>query len=81
MKNSKRRGEWAELQFMAKAAKFGLWISKPRGELARYDMVIPSQRMRKGGARQYTGYQGGEPSTRSSARLRKKKARPSVGPA
>jgi endonuclease YncB( thermonuclease family) len=49
MKNSKRRGEWAELQFMAKAAKFGLWISKPRGELARYDMVIPSQRMRKAG--------------------------------
>jgi hypothetical protein len=29
MKNSKRRGEWAELQFMAKAAKFGLRISKP----------------------------------------------------
>jgi hypothetical protein len=40
MKNSKRRGEWAELQFMAKAAKYGLRISKPWGELARYDMVI-----------------------------------------
>jgi len=40
MKNSKRRGEWAELQFMAKAAKYGLRISKPWGELARYDVVI-----------------------------------------
>ena len=40
MKNSKRRGEWAELQFMAKAAKYGLRISKPWGECARYDMVI-----------------------------------------
>ncbi len=40
MKNSKRRGEWAELQLVAKAAKFGLRISKPWGELARYDMVI-----------------------------------------
>jgi hypothetical protein len=40
MNNCKRRGEWAELQFMAKAAKFGLRISKPWGESARYDMVI-----------------------------------------
>jgi hypothetical protein len=40
MNNCKRRGEWAELQFMAKAAKFGLRISKPWGEMARYDMVI-----------------------------------------
>jgi hypothetical protein len=40
MNNCKRRGEWAELQFMAKAAKFGLLISKPWGEMARYDMVI-----------------------------------------
>jgi hypothetical protein len=40
MKNSKCRGEWAELQFMAKAAKFGLRILKPWGETARYDIVI-----------------------------------------
>jgi hypothetical protein len=40
MNNCKRRGEWAELQFMANAAKFGLRISKPWGESARYDMVI-----------------------------------------
>jgi hypothetical protein len=40
MGNCKSRGEWAELQFMAKAAKFGLRILKPWGEMARYDMVI-----------------------------------------
>ena len=40
MSHAKRRGEWAELQFMAKAAKLGLQISKPWSELARYDMVI-----------------------------------------
>jgi hypothetical protein len=40
MNNCKRRGEWAELQFMAKAAKLGLGVSKPWGEFSRYDMVI-----------------------------------------
>jgi hypothetical protein len=40
MKHSKRRGEWAELQFMAKAAKLGLALSKPWGDLSRYDVVI-----------------------------------------
>jgi hypothetical protein len=40
MNNCKRRGEWSELQFMAKAAKFGLGVSKPWGEFSRYDMVV-----------------------------------------
>ena len=40
MNNCKRSGEWAELQFMAKAAKFGLLISKSWGRSARNDMVI-----------------------------------------
>ena len=40
MRHAKRRGEWAELQFMTKAAKFGLAIAKPWSELSRYDMVI-----------------------------------------
>jgi hypothetical protein len=40
MSHAKRRGEWAELQFMAKAAKLGLKVSKPWGELSRYDMVV-----------------------------------------
>jgi hypothetical protein len=40
MNNCKRRGEWAEFQFMAKTAKLGLAVSNPWGDLARYDMVI-----------------------------------------
>jgi len=39
MSHCKRRGEWAELQFMAKAAKLGLRISKPWGE-CRYDVIV-----------------------------------------
>jgi hypothetical protein len=41
MGHPKRRGEWAELQFMAKAAKLGLRISKPWGE-CRYDVIVES---------------------------------------
>ena len=40
MSNVKRRGEWAELQFMAKASKLGLRVSKPWGDLSRYDVVV-----------------------------------------
>jgi len=40
MSHPKRRGEWAELQFMAKAAKLGFGVSKPWGDLSRYDMII-----------------------------------------
>ena len=40
MSHAKRRGEWAELQFMAKAAKLGLQVCKPWGDLSRYDIVI-----------------------------------------
>jgi PD-(D/E)XK endonuclease len=40
MSNCKRRGEWAELQFMAKASKLGLRVSKPWGDLSRYDVVV-----------------------------------------
>jgi hypothetical protein len=40
MNNCRRRGEWTELQFMAKAAKLGLRLSKPWGELSRYDIAI-----------------------------------------
>jgi len=41
MSHPKLRGEWAELQFMAKAAKLGLRISKPWGE-CRYDVIVES---------------------------------------
>lgn len=38
--NPKQRGEWAEAQFMAKAAGHGLAVSKPWGESARYDFIV-----------------------------------------
>lgn len=40
MTNCKRRGEWAELQFMARAAQHGLELVKPWGDSARYDIVV-----------------------------------------
>jgi len=40
IKHAKRRGEWAELCFMARAAEHGLCISKPWGETAHYDFVV-----------------------------------------
>ncbi len=43
MTNCKRRGEWAELQFMAQAAKHGLRITFPWGEMARYDVVVENR--------------------------------------
>ena len=40
IRNSKLRGEWAELRFMTRAAERGLMISKPWGDSARYDLMI-----------------------------------------
>jgi hypothetical protein len=40
IKNCKRRGEWCELQFMARAAKEGLRMAKPWGDSSRYDVVV-----------------------------------------
>jgi hypothetical protein len=40
IKHPKRRGEWAELRFMARAAEQGLQVTKPWGESARYDFVV-----------------------------------------
>jgi len=39
-KHPKRRGEWVELQFMARAASYGLNLCKPWGDSARYDVAI-----------------------------------------
>jgi hypothetical protein len=36
----KRRGEWVELQFMARAAGKGFTVSKPWGDSARYDFAV-----------------------------------------
>ncbi len=43
IENPKRRGEWVEMQFMARAACHGLIVSKPWGESARYDFVVEHQ--------------------------------------
>jgi len=40
IKNHKLRGEWAELQFMARAKERGLGVSKPWGESSRYDVEV-----------------------------------------
>jgi hypothetical protein len=40
IKNCKRLGEWAELQFIAAAAKHGLQVFNPWGDSAAYDAVI-----------------------------------------
>ncbi|MGH9580239.1 MAG: group I intron-associated PD-(D/E)XK endonuclease [Terriglobales bacterium] len=39
----KRRSEWVELQFMARAASHGLTVSKPWGDSARYDFIVEHQ--------------------------------------
>jgi len=40
IKHPKRRGEWAEMRFMAMAAENGLEVTKPFGEMARYDFIV-----------------------------------------
>ena len=36
----KRRGEWAELRFMSRAAEFGLAVAKPWGDSSPYDFAV-----------------------------------------
>jgi PD-(D/E)XK endonuclease len=40
IKHHKRRGEWAELRFMARAAEYGLIVTKPWGDSSRYDFAV-----------------------------------------
>jgi hypothetical protein len=40
IKHAKLRGEWAELKFMTKATEQGLRVSKPWGEVSRYDFLV-----------------------------------------
>jgi hypothetical protein len=40
IRNPKKRGQWAELRFMAKAAELGFQIAEPRGDTAQYDVVL-----------------------------------------
>lgn len=43
IKDSKMRGEWAELRFMARAAEHGLRVTKPWGDSAKYDFAVERQ--------------------------------------
>lgn len=40
IRNSKRRGEWAELRFMTRAAEHHLTVSRPWGDSAPYDFMV-----------------------------------------
>jgi hypothetical protein len=40
IRNHKKRGQWAELRFMAKASELGFQIAEPRGDTAQYDVVL-----------------------------------------
>jgi hypothetical protein len=42
-KNSKQRGEWVEMVFMARASREGLQVSKPYGDSAAYDFIVESR--------------------------------------
>ena len=37
--NTKRQGEWAEIEFSSRGARIGLTILEPKGDSARYDRV------------------------------------------
>ena len=40
IRDNKKRGEWAESVFVARAAEIGLEISKPFGDSGRFDCVV-----------------------------------------
>ena len=40
IRNHKKRGQWAELRFMAKAIELGFQVAKPLGDSAQYDVIL-----------------------------------------
>ena len=40
IQDKKKRGEWSESVFMARAGEHGLPVSRPWGEMSSYDFVI-----------------------------------------
>jgi hypothetical protein len=44
LKNSKERGEWAELYFMMMVAGQGMKVSRPFGESGKYDVGVENQK-------------------------------------
>jgi hypothetical protein len=43
IKHAKLRGEWAEMCFMTRAAEHGLSVTRPWGEMSRYDFAVEYQ--------------------------------------
>jgi hypothetical protein len=43
IKNAKKRGEWAELVFAARAIREGLLLARPWGESCGYDFVVDQE--------------------------------------
>jgi len=43
IKDQKRRGEWAEIRFMARVAEHGLVATKPWGDSSYYDFIVEWQ--------------------------------------
>ena len=63
IKHAKRRGEWAELRFMACASERGLCVSKPWGDTSHYDFVVEDEtghllrvQVKSTGSRKHRGY-------------------------
>ena len=40
----KVKGEWAEVEFMSKAIRFGLIVARPWGDSAPFDFIVQSRR-------------------------------------
>ena len=40
IKDQKRRGEWAEIRFLARASELGMTVIRPWGDSLHYDLVV-----------------------------------------
>jgi hypothetical protein len=43
IKDQKRRGEWAEMRFLARVSELGMTVTRPWGDSLHYDMVVESE--------------------------------------
>lgn len=43
IKHHKKRGEWAEMRFLARVSELGLTVTRPWGDSAPYDIIVESQ--------------------------------------
>lgn len=80
LRHPKRRGEWVELQFMARAAAKGFTVSKPWGDSARYDFIVERRgRFRRVQVKSTMHYVGHRPDCSRSAYLCGTNSRSSSG--